>query len=128
MLPWLAPFVLGGLLCGWLALWGRAELKRYRQRRRTQLAEQARQHRADTLPGFSAKAPIAVAAPSVVEVRAKKSPCVNCGAPMVEILGQHRAQIVQGQRLRIATVRCDLCKASFELFFTLDPSLAAERS
>lgn len=77
----------------------------------------AKQRLAALEPGGSAERPLEIPSASVVEARASGEPCLRCGGQVR--VADHRAELVAGQRLRIARVRCVRCGAERSFFFRL---------
>ena len=67
--------------------------------------------------GASPDSPIELESASVVEPRAESSHCPVCDHPMR--VAQHMAETRAGKRLRVVSLRCDLCGDERELFFRL---------
>ncbi len=77
----------------------------------------ARQKVAALESGGTAERPIEIESASVVETRAQAEPCLRCGGAVRSV--EHRAEIVDGRRLRIARVRCMHCGNERSFFFRL---------
>lgn len=69
-------------------------------------------------PGGSPQQPIVIDSPAVVEPRATGAPCPLCGGPLK--LDAHTAEVIDGMRLRVATVSCTLCGTDRPVYFRLD--------
>jgi hypothetical protein len=72
-------------------------------------------------PGGASDHPIVVTSASVIEGRARGTPCVQCGSDL--ILGDHTAEVHQGQSLRLVRLVCRLCHAPRALWFVIQPDL-----
>ena len=72
-------------------------------------------------PGGDPNNPIMVDAPSVVEPKAGSMPCVRCQGPV--LVRDHQVRTVDGVRLRVAQVECNLCGFEREVFFRLSGRL-----
>lgn len=68
-------------------------------------------------PGGTPETAIEVAAPSVVEAHAGRTPCSQCGAA-VEV-EEHAVEEHAGERLRVARLRCRSCGHTRTLYFRL---------
>ncbi len=69
-------------------------------------------------PGGSAERPIAVASASVIESQALSQPCLACDESRQRLV-EHRAEEIEGARLRVVDVRCAVCSASRRFFFDI---------
>lgn len=68
-------------------------------------------------PGGSPERAIEITSPAEVEVRARATPCPICqGELRVE---EHTAETLSGLRLRVARVRCAVCRAPRSLYYRL---------
>lgn len=74
------------------------------------------------LPGATAEAPIDVDAPAVVEIRARATPCPQCGGEL-ELRGE-RADTSPRGILRELRLICRLCHAPRSLWFRVLPPAA----
>lgn len=72
-------------------------------------------------PGGSAERPIDVASASVVEPRALAEACLRCGALPRSV--EHRAESLEGRRLRVVTATCAQCGATRVWYFRLSSEL-----
>jgi hypothetical protein len=77
---------------------------------------------ADKLPGGSADHPIEVAAASVVETRARGTPCIQCGGEL-EVRGDRADSTPRGV-LRAIGVTCRQCHTPRTLWFRITPPIA----
>jgi hypothetical protein len=89
-------------------------------RRRARLEREAAQRLTAfrTAPGGSPEHPIPVTAPSVVEVKARATPCPLCASQLR--VREHAAETLGGERLRVAHVACVRCEFQGTLYFTLE--------
>ena len=69
-------------------------------------------------PGGSSERPIAVASAAVIEVQALSQPCLACDESRQRLV-EHRAEEIEGARLRVVDVRCAVCSASRRFFFEI---------
>jgi len=74
---------------------------------------------AGELPGGSAQRPIDVASASVVEGKARATPCIQCGGDL-ELRGDRATSTGRGVLREIALV-CRLCHAPRTLWFRITP-------
>jgi hypothetical protein len=73
-------------------------------------------------PGGAPDKPLLIDSPVLVDTRAVAKPCLLCGGSMR--LDAHTAEVVDGVRLRVASVVCTACGTSRAIYFRLDePSL-----
>lgn len=96
--------------------------RRARERAAGKLARQ-RQLLARLEAGGSPERPLELASAAQVEPRAENEPCLVCDGAVRTV--EHRAETVDGRRLRVALVRCPKCGAERTLYFRLlrtDPS------
>jgi hypothetical protein len=100
---------------------GRAE-RRARERAREKLAA-AREKLWRLEPGGSPGRPIEVASASVIEPVARGEACLRCGAAVRS--AEHRAETVEGRRLRVVTTTCAACGAARIWYFRLGADLAS---
>ena len=68
-------------------------------------------------PGGAPEHPIEVSSPVQVETRTKATPCPLCQGRLA--LDEHIAEVVDGQRLRVARCRCVDCGVKREIYFHL---------
>ncbi len=68
-------------------------------------------------PGGAPDRPLPVDSPAVIELRAVARPCPLCAGPLR--LEAHRAEVIDGVRLRVATVACIQCGVRRDIHFTL---------
>ncbi|MGE0329008.1 MAG: hypothetical protein AB7K71_23590 [Polyangiaceae bacterium] len=68
-------------------------------------------------PGGTPETAIEIAAPSVVEAHAGRTPCTQCGA-LVEV-EEHAVEEHAQERLRVARLRCRTCGHARTLYFRL---------
>ena len=74
---------------------------------------------AGELPGGSADHPIDVASASIVEGKARATPCIQCGGDL-ELRGDRATSTARGVLREIALV-CRLCHAPRTLWFRIKP-------
>jgi hypothetical protein len=67
-------------------------------------------------PGGASDRPIPVVSAALVEVRARATPCIQCGGELD--LKSHEAP---SGSLRVARLQCRLCHAPRELWFRIEP-------
>ncbi len=73
-------------------------------------------------PGGTPEQPQMIDSPVLVDTRAVAKPCPLCGSPLR--LDAHTAEVVNGVRLRVASVACTVCGTRRAIYFRLDePSL-----
>lgn len=93
-----------------------------RQRRERARARQQLVRDLDRLarlePGGAPDRPLRVDSPAVIELRATARPCPLCAGPLR--LDAHRAEVIDGARLRIADVRCTQCGVARAVYFQLE--------
>jgi len=95
-------------------------------RRATRRAAQ-RQHVRDLdrlarlAPGGAPDRPIEVDTPAVVDVMAEARRCPLCDGPLH--LVQHTAETIDGERLRVAHVKCASCGVPRAIYFRLQAPL-----
>jgi hypothetical protein len=75
---------------------------------------------ASQLPGGSPDAPIDVAAPAVAEIRARATPCPQCGGEL-QLIGD-RADTSPRGVLRQLRLTCKLCHTPRTLWFRVVPA------
>jgi hypothetical protein len=100
----------------------RARTARREQQRQLRKDVQRRERAAGEAPGGSPEHPLAVSSASVIEVRARATPCPQCQGTL-DIEG-HDAGVEAGELLRAVRVICRLCHARRKLWFRVDPPLA----
>jgi hypothetical protein len=97
-----------------------------RKRERTVRRARARTHEqlvrdldrlARLAPGGAPERAIPIDSPAVVDVRAVAKPCPLCGGSLR--LEAHAAEVVDGVRLRVATVACVQCGTQRAIWFRL---------
>ena len=95
--------------------------RRLRRARDRALRKQVRpvEQLAAELPGASAELPIDVASASVVEEKARATPCVQCGGDLE--LGADRATSTTRGVLRQITLGCRRCHAPRTMWFRIVP-------
>ena len=71
------------------------------------------------LPGATADTPIEIAAPSVAEIKARATPCPQCGGEL-ELRGDRADSTLRGV-LRELRLACRLCHAPRSLWFRIAP-------
>lgn len=71
----------------------------------------------EQLPGGDPSRAIAVDSPAVIERHAERWPCPVCRSSVR--CDQHRAELVAGQRQRVARVRCPRCGFERDVYFVL---------
>lgn len=99
----------------------RAE-RRARERARDKLAD-AREKLWRLEPGGSPARPIEIASASVIESRARAEACLRCGAAVRS--ADHRAETIDGRRLRVVTTTCVACGGARTWYFRLGADLAS---
>ena len=77
---------------------------------------------AGDFPGGSAQRPIDVASASVVEGKARATPCIQCGGDL-ELRGDRATSTARGVLREIALV-CRRCHAPRTLWFRIAPPVA----
>lgn len=100
-----------------------------RRRRTTQRArDRVRQRLADEIEalarlqaGGSPGRPLPIDSVAVVEIRATAAPCLLCEGPLR--LVAHRAEVIDGARLRVAVVACTMCGVERAIYFRLEEPL-----
>jgi len=102
------------------------------ERPRRQRREEARAARkvvrdterlAAALPGADPERPIEVASASVVEVRARATPCVQCGGEL-DVRGDRAGSTPRGV-LREMEMACRRCHTRRTLWFRVTPALSS---
>jgi hypothetical protein len=97
-----------------------------RKRRDQERALRKQVHRTEALatelPGGSPELPIEVASASVVEGKARTTPCVQCGGAL-DLRGDHATSTARGVLRELALV-CRLCHAPRTLWFRIAPPAA----
>ena len=68
-------------------------------------------------PGGTPERPVDVDSPSVVELRARSVPCPRCDGE--QIVDEHAAVNLNGERLREARLRCRNCASRRSMWFRL---------
>ncbi len=68
-------------------------------------------------PGGAPDRPIEVEAPPVVDIMAEQRPCPLCQGSLH--LLEHAAETIEGERLRVARVKCTTCGSAREIYFRL---------
>ena len=68
-------------------------------------------------PGGAPDRPIAVDTPPLVDVMAEARPCPLCEGSLR--LNEHTAEIIDGERLRVARVTCTRCGIARAIYFRL---------
>jgi hypothetical protein len=101
----------------------RPRSERRAQDRRLRQQVRATEMLARTLPGGSRASPIDVATASVVELRARDTPCVQCGGAL-ELTGDRAESTPRGVLRELALV-CRLCHAPRRLWFRITPPLSS---
>jgi hypothetical protein len=76
-----------------------------------------RERLAAMLPGGAPERPIDVPSAAVVEVRARSTPCPQCGGELD--VTEHGAETHDGEALRVVEARCRRCSAPRTLYFRL---------
>jgi hypothetical protein len=69
-------------------------------------------------PGGAPQRPLVIDSPVLVDARAVAKPCPFCGGAVR--LDAHTAEVVDGVRLRVASVVCAPCGARRSVYFRLD--------
>jgi hypothetical protein len=75
------------------------------------------------LPGGTPTSPVEVASASVVEIRARETPCVQCGGTLT--LVADRAESTPRGVLRELDLACRVCHAPRRLWFRVAPALSS---
>jgi len=98
--------------------------RRKRREEERALRKQVRraEARAGELPGGAPELPIDVASASVVEGKARATPCIQCGGDL-ELRGDRATSTARGL-LRELAVRCRVCHAPRTLWFRIAPPSA----
>lgn len=73
-------------------------------------------------PGGAPERPIVIETAIAIDNRARATPCPVCGGDVD--LEDHTAETIQGVRLRLARVRCRLCKRARNIYFEVKGSLS----
>jgi hypothetical protein len=96
--------------------------RRQQRERDRELRKQVRrtERLAAALPGASPEQPIDVASASVVEEKARATPCVQCGGDL-EVRGDRATSTARGVVREIA-LACRLCHASRTLWYRIAPA------
>jgi hypothetical protein len=100
----------------------RARRERREHERTLRKAVRVTERLAGQLPGATPEAPIDVASPAVAEIKARATPCPQCGGEL-ELRGD-RAETSPRGVLRELRLACRLCHAPRTLWFRLAPSAA----
>jgi hypothetical protein len=69
-------------------------------------------------PGGEPARPLVVESPAVIELRATGEPCIQCEGAVA--LVSHDADTVDGELLRVVTVRCRTCGTPRTLWFRVE--------
>lgn len=69
-------------------------------------------------PGGAPSRAIPIESASLVEPKARSTPCVVCGAEVA--IEEHAAEVVDDVRLRIARVRCRECGQRRSIYFRIE--------
>ena len=98
--------------------------RRERRERERALRKEVRvtERFARQLPGATREAPIDVAAPSVAEIKARATPCPQCGGEL-ELRGDRAESTARGV-LRELRLVCRACHAPRSLWFRTTPTAA----
>lgn len=72
-------------------------------------------------PGGAPERPIVIETAIAIDNRARATPCPVCGGDVD--LEDHTAETLKGVRLRLAHVRCRLCKRARVIYFEVKGSL-----
>lgn len=99
----------------------RPRTARREDERAVRKAVRATERLAAALPGGDTERPIEVASASVVEVRARATPCVQCGGEL-EVRGDRASSTARGV-LRQMEMACRRCHARRSLWFRVTPAL-----
>jgi hypothetical protein len=97
----------------------RPRRQRREQERTLRKQVRATEQLATKLPGASAEHPIAVGSASVVEEKARATPCVQCGGDL-ELRADRAASTARGV-LREVALACRRCHAPRTLWFRIAP-------
>jgi hypothetical protein len=100
----------------------RPRRQRREQERALRKAVQKVERLARHLPGATPEAPIEIDAPSVAEIKARATPCPQCGGEL-EIRGDRADSTPRGVVRELALV-CRLCHAPRTLWFRVTPTSA----
>jgi hypothetical protein len=97
-----------------------------RERRERELAARksvrVTERLAQQLPGATAETPIDVATPAVAEIKARATPCPQCGGELA--IERDRAEPTPRGMLRELELACRLCHARRSLWFRVVPIAA----
>jgi predicted RNA-binding Zn-ribbon protein involved in translation (DUF1610 family) len=69
-------------------------------------------------PGGSARQPIGIASPAVIESKARALPCPQCGGALV--VDEHSARVREGQSLRLISAHCTTCGEARNIWFRIE--------
>lgn len=94
--------------------------RRARERAREKLGR-AREKLWRLEPGGSPSRPLEVSSASVIEPCASSEPCLACGSGVR--VSDHRAETVEGRRLRVVETACVQCGARRTWYFRLAAEL-----
>jgi hypothetical protein len=100
----------------------RPRRQRREQERALRKQVRATEQLAAQLPGASAADPIAVGSASVVEEKARATPCIRCGGEL-ELRGDRATSTARGV-LREISLACRRCHAPRTLWFQIAPTSA----
>jgi hypothetical protein len=90
--------------------------RRVRERAAVKLVRD-QQRLAELLPGGSPERPIAVPTSSVIDGRARSTPCPLCQGPLR--LDEQTAEKVNGRSLRATHLRCQRCGVARTIWFVI---------
>jgi hypothetical protein len=100
----------------------RSRRKRREEERALRKLVRRTERLAGELPGGSAQRPIDVASASVVEGKARATPCIQCGGDL-ELRGDRATSSARGVLREIALV-CRRCHVPRSLWFRITPPVA----
>lgn len=101
----------------------RARAARREKERELRKSVRALERLAAHAEGGAPDRPIPVSSAAVVEVRARSTPCVQCGGELD--LRRHDALVHGEGLLRVVELICRLCHAPRRLYFKVAPTLAS---
>jgi hypothetical protein len=99
----------------------RARTERRERERALDRTVRALERLAAAAPGGAPDNPVRVSATSVVEVRARATPCPLCQGELD--VREHVAEFHKGEQLRRVRVACRACHATRDLWYALGRSL-----
>jgi hypothetical protein len=96
----------------------RSRVERREQERASSKGVRAREKLAARAPGGAPAHALTVSSASVVEVRARSIPCVQCGGALD--IEAHDAEAHAGGLLRVVTAVCRLCHTRRRIWFRIE--------